>query len=157
MSTGITRYGDRVSEDAERPDLAALLHPLLRALLAAEQPILAAHGVSMWGYSVLTALDGGPTRTQAALAEAIGADKTRIIAVLDDLQRAELITRTPDPADRRVRLLAITAAGCRVRRAVRDEIQAGEQPLLDRLPADERAAFLRAARRLHAHVRAADS
>jgi DNA-binding HxlR family transcriptional regulator len=62
----------------------------------------------MWGYTVLNALDGAPARTQAALAQAIGADKTRIIATLDELQQAGLITREPDPADRRARLRSIT-------------------------------------------------
>ena len=41
-----------------RPDLAAMLYPLINALIAAELPVLAAHGVSMWGYTVLNALDG---------------------------------------------------------------------------------------------------
>src|ERR1700690_3272416 len=94
-----------------RRDLAAMLQPLVRALVAAELPVLARHGISMWGYVVLNALAAGPARTQAALAQAIGADKTRIIATLDELQEAGLITREPDPVDRRVRLLAISAAG----------------------------------------------
>src|ERR1700743_1408934 len=94
--------------DPGRRDLAAMLQPLLRALTAAELPVLARHGVSMWGYVVLSALDDGPARTQAALAQAVGADKTRIIAVLDGLQGAGFITREPDPADRRARLLSIT-------------------------------------------------
>src|SRR5487761_1599393 len=99
-------------EDHERRrDLAAMLQPVVRALIAAELPVLARHGISMWGYVVLNALDGGPARTQAALAQAIGADKTRIIATLDELQQAGLITRDPDPADRRARLLSITEAG----------------------------------------------
>ena len=85
-----------------------MLAPLLRQLVAAEQPILDAHGLSMWGYVVLLALDRSPMRTQAALAEAIDADKTRIIRTLDDLQERGLIERHPDPDDRRVRLLAIT-------------------------------------------------
>ena len=71
---------------ARRPDLAAMLAPLIRELIAAELPVLKAHDLSMWGYSVLLALDESPVRTQAVLAEAIGADKTRIIPTLDELQ-----------------------------------------------------------------------
>ena len=56
-------------DEAARPDLAAVLHPLTQALIDAELPVLAAHGLTMWGYVVLNALDGGPVRTQAALAE----------------------------------------------------------------------------------------
>jgi len=133
----------------ERPDLAAMLHPLVRALIAAELPVLAAHEVSMWGYSVLTALDETPVRTQAALAEAIGADKSRIIGTLDELQDAGLIERTPDPDDRRVRLLSITTQGRRVRRSVRKDIRAREDRLLAKLPRADREAFLRALRALH--------
>ncbi|MEV6267611.1 MarR family winged helix-turn-helix transcriptional regulator [Kribbella sp. NPDC051936] len=133
----------------ERPDLAAMLYPLVRELIALELPVLAAHEVSMWGYSVLTALDDTPVRTQAALAEAIGADKSRIIGTLDELQQAGLIERTPDPADRRVRLLAITPQGRRVRRTVRKEIQAQEEQVLTALTPADRKAFLRILQELH--------
>jgi DNA-binding MarR family transcriptional regulator len=133
-----------------RRDLAAMLRPLVRALIAAELPVLARHGISMWGYVVLNALDGGPARTQAALAQAIGADKTRIIGVLDELQEAGFISREPDPADRRARLLSITSAGHGIRIATQTEIQANENRVLSRLPAADRRAFLRAAELLSA-------
>ena len=131
-----------------RRDLAALLHPLLRDLTAAELPILAAHDLGMWGYVVLNALDDSPVRTQAALAEAIGADKTRIIATLDELQDRGYIERRPDPADRRVRLLEITPAGRDLKDAVQAEIQRGEEHWLGELSAQERTAFLRALEKL---------
>jgi DNA-binding MarR family transcriptional regulator len=133
----------------ERPDLAAMLYPLVRVLIAEELPVLEQHRVSMWGYSVLNALDETPVRTQAALAEAIGADKSRIIGTLDELQGAGLIERTPDPDDRRVRLLSITPQGRRVRRAVRKDIRSREERLLAKLPEADRDAFLRALRALH--------
>jgi DNA-binding MarR family transcriptional regulator len=139
-------YRQRMTDQAgDRRDLAAMLYPLVRSLIAAELPVLAAHGLSMWGYAVLSALDDSPVRTQAALAESIGADKTRIISTLDELQRTGLIVREPDPRDRRARLLAITEDGRRVRRAAQSEIQANENRLLARLPAADRRAFLRAA------------
>lgn len=119
--------------------------PLGRALMAAEQPILQRHGIAMWAYAVLLGLDSGeePVRTQAALAQAIGADKTRIIAILDDLQQRGLIRRETDPDDRRVRLLAITPSGRKLRRAVQAEIQEQEERTLAALEPRDRAAFLR--------------
>ncbi|MEV4702339.1 MarR family transcriptional regulator [Actinoplanes sp. NPDC049316] len=132
----------------DRPDLAAMVARLGRTLVAAERPILAAHDVSMWGYVVLTALADEPMRTQAALARAIGADKTRIIADLDELQERGLIEREPDPADRRVRLLRLTPAGRRVHTAVRRAIRAEEERLLADLPAADRRVFLRVLQRL---------
>jgi DNA-binding MarR family transcriptional regulator len=127
-----------------RDDLAALLTPLVRSLTAAERPVLAAHEISMWGYVVLGALSDNVIRSQAALAELIGADKTRIISTLDELQQAGLITREPDPADRRTRLLALTAAGRRKHAAVQTDIQRNEDQVLATLPATVRQGFLRA-------------
>jgi DNA-binding MarR family transcriptional regulator len=120
-----------------------MLAPLIREMVAAELPVLEAHGVSMWGYSVLVALDRSAIRTQAALAEAIGADKTRIIAILDELQDNGLIERVPDPEDRRARLLAITKEGRRLKDAVQTEIQRGEERWLGTLSGPDRATFLR--------------
>lgn len=131
-----------------RPDLAAMLAPLVRELIAAEEPILARHGISMWGYAVLSTLDRGAFRTQAALADAINADKTRIIRTLDELQDDGYIERSPDPDDRRVRLLAITDKGREVKDAVQAEIQRGEERWLGELSAEERRVFLRALSRL---------
>jgi DNA-binding MarR family transcriptional regulator len=144
LSTGIF---SGVSPD-DRPDLGAMVMRLGRALIEMERPILAAHGVSMWGYVVLTALRDEPMRAQAALAKAIGADKTRIIGVLDELQERGLIEREPDPADRRVRLLALTAAGRRLHAAVQGKIREAEEILLSQVTAADRAAFLRTLRAL---------
>ncbi|OKH70285.1 MarR family transcriptional regulator [Mycobacterium sp. SWH-M1] len=135
---------------ARRPDLAALMAPLVRELMAAEEPVLAEHGLTMWGYVVLSALDRGAIRTQAALAEAINADKTRIIGTLDDLQARGYLDRVADPADRRARLLAITDAGRRVKNAAQTQIQRGEERWLSVLSAEERRVFLRALGRMAA-------
>jgi len=121
---------------------------LARALVEAERPVLAAHAVSMWGYVVLSALADEPMRTQAALARAIGADKTRIIADLDELQARALIEREPDPEDRRVRLLRLTPAGRRLHAEVRAAIRAGEERLLADLTAADRRVFLKVLQRL---------
>ena len=131
-----------------RADLAAMLAPLLRALTALEQPILTERGLTMWGYSVLVSLGDEPVRTQAALAAAIGADKTRIIAVLDALQERGLIDRVADPADRRVRLVSLTADGRTLRDAAQAEIHAQEDVLLARLHPRDREGFLRGLRTL---------
>ncbi len=131
-------------EPTGRPDLAAMVVPLSRALVAAELPVLRRRGLSMWGYMVLLALDSQPLRTQAALAESVGADKTRIIGVLDELQQAGLIRRQADPADRRARLLSLTADGLRLRAAAQADIQCQEELLLAQLSPDDRRGFLRA-------------
>jgi DNA-binding MarR family transcriptional regulator len=138
----------------DRRDLAAMFVPLARALVVREEPALLAHDISMWGYVVLTALAEQPVRTQAALAQAIGADKSRIIGVLDDLQQRELIKRQPDAADRRVHLLSLTPAGDRLRRSVEAAIRASEEKVLATLPPGDREAFLRSLKSLFERYRA---
>ncbi|MEV0547085.1 MarR family winged helix-turn-helix transcriptional regulator [Nocardia salmonicida] len=128
---------------ATRPDLAAMLVLLGRALTEAERPILDRHGLTMWAYVVLLGLDERPVHTQAALAKAIRADKTRIIPVLDDLQQRGLILREPDPADRRVNLIRLTPDGANLRDHTQRDIQEQEQRLLAEVPAADRRTFLR--------------
>jgi MarR family transcriptional regulator, organic hydroperoxide resistance regulator len=135
----------------DRRDLAAMFAPLTRALIAREEPVLLAHDLSMWGYIVLTALAEQPVRTQAALAQAINADKSRIISVLDELQERGLIHRQPDEADRRVHLLSLTPAGDRMRRSVEAGIRRQEDEVLSVLPAADRETFLRSLKALYEH------
>jgi len=137
----------------DRRDLAAMLAPLARTLVAREEPALRAHGISMWGYVVLTALAEQPVRTQAALAQAINADKSRIIGVLDHLQERGLISRRPDTSDRRVHLLSLTAAGDGLRRSVQAAIRASEEEVLGALPTADREVFLRSLTTLHERYR----
>jgi DNA-binding MarR family transcriptional regulator len=133
----------------DRRDLAAMFAPLTRALIAREEPVLRAHDISMWGYIVLTALVEQPVRAQSALAQAIHADKSRIIAVLDELQERGLIHRQPDDADRRVHLLSLTPAGDRLRRSVEAGIRRREEEVLDLLPPADREVFLRSLKALY--------
>jgi MarR family transcriptional regulator, organic hydroperoxide resistance regulator len=138
------------TSDDPRPDLAAMIVPLGRTLMAAELPVLQAHDLSMWAYVVLLALGEEPVRGQSALAQAIGADKTRIIGVLDDLQERGLIERRPDPGDRRAHLLTLTREGLRLRDSTQAGIRHREDRLLSRVPLEDRSAFLRVLRALSA-------
>jgi DNA-binding MarR family transcriptional regulator len=137
----------------DRRDLTAMFATLTRVLIAREEPVLRAHGISMWGYIVLTGLVEQPVRTQAALAQAINADKSRIIGVLDDLQHRGLIQRQPDTADRRVHLLSLTPAGDRLRRSVESAIREREEDVLATLPAANREVFLRSLKSLYEQYR----
>jgi DNA-binding MarR family transcriptional regulator len=151
---GLLSFATMTAFPDDRRDLAAMFVPLARALIAREEPVLLAYDISMWGYVVLTALVEQPVRTQAALAQAISADKSRIIGVLDDLQQRGLIQRQPDTADRRVHLLSLTPAGDRLRRSVEAAIRESEEEVLATLPRADREAFLRSLKALYESYRA---
>jgi DNA-binding MarR family transcriptional regulator len=119
-------------------DLGALFARMTRRLIDAERPLLDEHGLSMWAYIALSHLARQPAGTQLALATAINYDKTRLIALLDDLERRGLISRTPDPADRRARIVELTPAGRDRQAAARADIRAMEEELLGDLTATQR-------------------
>jgi DNA-binding MarR family transcriptional regulator len=124
---------------ASDEDLGALFARVTRRLIDAERPLLDARGLSMWAYVALTRLVQGPAPTQNALAEQMGYDKTRLIAILDQLADEGLIERTPDPEDRRARIVQLTAAGRARHRQARADIRAMESKMLDGLGEAEQA------------------
>ncbi|MEV4149255.1 MarR family transcriptional regulator [Amycolatopsis sp. NPDC049691] len=122
-------------------DLGALCAGAARALAEAERPVLESHGLTMWQYVVLSALSTGAAASQLVLAQQIHYDKTRLIALLDGLEAAGLVTRAPDPADRRARVVRLTEAGISRHAAVRAAIRELEERMLAGLSAEERRAL----------------
>jgi DNA-binding MarR family transcriptional regulator len=102
-------------------DLGALLSRATRRLLDEERPLLAKNELSMWGYIVLSRLAAAPAETQLALSQSIGYDKSRLIGLLDGLEAEGLLTREPDPDNRRAKIITLTDSGrTRYERARRD-------------------------------------
>jgi DNA-binding MarR family transcriptional regulator len=122
----------------EDEDLGALFAQITRRLIDAERALLDAHGLSMWGYIALSHLARQPAGTQLALAQAIRYDKTRLIGLLDELERDGFTTRSADPTDRRARIVTLTDAGAARHAAARADIRALEDELLKDLSAAER-------------------
>ncbi|MFE2977538.1 MarR family winged helix-turn-helix transcriptional regulator [Streptomyces sp. NPDC059258] len=88
-------------------------------------------------YLVLVALAGGEPPSQLALAKEVSLDRTVMTYLLDDLEAHGLVTRRPDPRDRRARQVLITDTG-RIRLAeVRHSLAAAEARLLTDLDGDD--------------------
>jgi DNA-binding MarR family transcriptional regulator len=85
------------------------------------------------GYLVLTAVAGGAPRSQLALAQQLGVDKTAMTYLLDDLERGGLVERRPDPADRRARQVVVTTSGTEALQRFRELLTAAEDRLLSGL------------------------
>lgn len=128
----------------QRRDLGDLLGSLVRVVIERETPLLAARGLDMWEYVVLLRLVDGAAPTQAQLAAAVRRDKTRLIPILDRLEARGLLDRTPDPADRRNRIVALTASGQEVLAECRAAVAAMEDELLAGLAPDDAATLRRA-------------
>jgi DNA-binding MarR family transcriptional regulator len=119
-------------------DLGALLARVTRRVIDAERPVLEARGLSMWAYIAISRLAEQDAETQSALAHAMRYDKTRLIGLLDELEQEGLVTRTPDPADRRARIVTLTPAGLARHAAAKADIRAMETDLLGEIdPTDQ--------------------
>ncbi|CAN5376138.1 MarR family transcriptional regulator [soil metagenome] len=91
---------------------------------------------------VLAVLDDGQHRTQLELSRTVCVDKTTLISVLDRLEQHELVVRTVDPADRRVRIPQITSAGRDVYAKFATARDAAEARALDGVDQEERTLLL---------------
>ena len=94
---------------------------------------LAPAGLSTNGYSILARLGRLGPLPLGALATALGVDRTTLSRELAPLEQAGLVDAAADPADRRRRVLRLSAAGrVRVKRAY---------PLWERAQAELAAEF----------------
>ncbi|MGN9846310.1 MarR family winged helix-turn-helix transcriptional regulator [Nonomuraea sp. H19] len=129
-------------------DLHWLFARLKQGLATAEAAVVREHGMTLWGYTVLMAIVEAPARTQLALAQAVSVDKSKLVIILDELENAGLVSRRPDPADRRARIIEVTAQGSRALKAARSDIEAIEDRLLTGLAPSERTTLKSALRHL---------
>ncbi|MFC4908393.1 MarR family winged helix-turn-helix transcriptional regulator [Actinomadura gamaensis] len=120
-----------------RTDLHWLAMRLFRGLGTVELEALRRHGLSLWGYDVLTEVADTPARTQLALGRALGLDKSKVVVVLDELESAGLVVRLPDPGDRRARIITATPEGRKVLASAAAELRSIEESLLNELGAEE--------------------
>ncbi|MFE2428857.1 MarR family winged helix-turn-helix transcriptional regulator [Streptomyces sp. NPDC059373] len=111
--------------------------------------------LSLTSVSTLSTLDRTGPRRVTDLAMAQGVTQPSVTSLVTTLERAGLVERRNDPADRRVVLVAITTAGSEYLHARRRANIEAFAHLIDRLPPDEAAALAAAIPALE-HLRELD-
>jgi DNA-binding MarR family transcriptional regulator len=93
-------------------------------------------------FGALMALSPRDGIAQRELAEMLETDTTTVMVICDSLAKKGWLTREPDAADRRVNRLVLTDSGRAVFAQAMPQIQAGIEPVMKGIPADdlERAA-----------------
>jgi DNA-binding MarR family transcriptional regulator len=122
-------------------DLGWALGVVFRRYDLAAKDVLADVPGGPRGYQVLTRASAQAPPRQLTLAQDLGIDRTVMTYLLDDLEKAGLVERNPDPADRRARLVSVTPGGVALVDRVQDGLQAAEAEVLGRLPENDRAVF----------------
>lgn len=129
------------SEQDTRADLGWSLGTLLRGYLKRSAEVLDGLPGGSRGYQVLVIAGSGACSNQAAIAESSGLDRTVLTYLIDDLEQAGLVVRTPDPNDRRSRRITLTDAGSKRLAELQSRMRAVEDQLLAGLPAGDAAAL----------------
>jgi len=119
-------------------DLGWALGRVTRAHLRTAELVVAGLPGGPRGYQVLVEAARGGPGNQLALAQKLGVDRTVMTYLLDELERAELVRRQPDPADRRARQIVITEVGRERLCELERKLRGAEEELLRPLEPAER-------------------
>lgn len=137
----------RASSSAECPDLDNDLVWAIRIISGALRRAAAEAAEALPGgsraYLVLMALAAAEEKppTQLELAGRVGLDRTVMTYLLDDLEGLGLLSRRPNPRDRRARHVILTDEGRAQLQRVRTDVTATESQLLAELSEEDRVQF----------------
>jgi DNA-binding MarR family transcriptional regulator len=109
---------------------------------------LAPLGVSGRQLAVLLVIAEQPSGSQLGIATRMGLDRTTMVTLIDDLERAGLVQRSPDPADRRRNVVDLTTQGRKTTRQGAALSEQAEKSFLEPLSKDDTAMLRRALRLL---------
>jgi DNA-binding MarR family transcriptional regulator len=126
------------------PDSVARLRAAIGKLSRRLRPTIAGSGLTASQISVLfTIVRLGPLRL-SEVAEIEGLNPTMLSRLSGDLCAQGLITRSPDPADKRAAFVQATAAGRRLRKRIHRERAEALGLHIERLDESQREDLLRA-------------
>ena len=128
--------------DAEILDSMA---ELVAAMLRRAEEVAQRHGVPIFFLKALHRLDCPLAMKELGLR--MRCDPSFVTNVADQLEKRGLATRESDPADRRVKRIALTPAGLELKQRIETEILSG-LPWRHALDNDERACLLGLVRKL---------
>ena len=126
------------------PDLSETWGALLKVHAALvprlDRELQDTHGLPLTWYDVLLELNSAPERrlTMGQLGSVAAVSRTRVSRVVDEMTRAGLVTREPNPDDGRSAFAALTPAGrAALRKAAPTYVAAVRREFTDHLTARE--------------------
>ena len=109
------------------------------------------HGASVWTWVLLREADNAEGASQRELAVLMRIEPPTLVRHLDKLQEAGLVERRPDPDDRRVMRIVVTAAGRRRLAKLHEVVQQLDAEMRSVLTSREVDVLRRALPRITAH------
>jgi DNA-binding MarR family transcriptional regulator len=132
------RNGDGVA----RGMLTSLIgYHLRRAQIAVFQHFAATMGaaeITPGQFGVLTVIDTNPGLSQTQLGNALGIDRSTVVAVIDRLESRGLVVRAVSPSDRRSHALRLSDEGTRLLRRLEELVRSHEGHIARALSAEDK-------------------
>ncbi len=142
-----------VERNAEKPERAAsaaslgmlttlLGYHLRRAQIAVFQHFTQTMGaaeITPGQFGVLTVIDANPGLSQTQLGNALGIDRSTVVAVIDRLESRGLVVRAASPSDRRSHALRLSEDGARLLRRLEELVRSHERRIARDLAAEDKA------------------
>jgi DNA-binding MarR family transcriptional regulator len=120
---------------ALRSYLAGRVTKVLRAEF---ERVLSERDLGSSDYGILVALGDFGVLSQQQLADRLDADKSHVVRLVDQLEARGLLTRTPDPTDRRRHRIDLTPAARKLLRQLRPSVERADDAALQALSSAER-------------------
>ncbi len=94
-------------------------------------------------FGVLSVIAGNAGLSQTRLGNALGIDRSTVVAVIDRLEARGLVTRGPAPNDRRSHALRLSPGGVQLLRRLEEMVRAHEGHIGRNLSSDEQRELIR--------------
>jgi DNA-binding MarR family transcriptional regulator len=155
--TGAKRAQNQKSRRSRRPPISFDLLPSLigynirRAQVAVFHDFaasLASCDLTPGQFGVLVLINANPGLNQTRLGEALGIERSTVVAVIDRLEGRGLVARTPSPDDRRSHALQLTEDGRTLLGQAVPLVRAHEARFAERMDVDEQEQLLALLQRL---------
>ncbi len=145
---GANTPATRPSADPPVTEFAGqLFFRLWRATHRRAAEALGSVGLTPALFALLNVIGAREGATQQELGAMLGIDRSTMVSLVDQLERAGLAKRRPSAKDRRVRQISITPKGRRLLQRARGLISQVEDKVLTGLTADERRELMTLLRR----------
>lgn len=109
---------------------------------AIQAPALESHEIDGRFLAVLTVVSEFGPAPQQRLVEMLNVDRTTMVVLVDKLEQKGLVSRNPNPHDRRAHLITITRRGKQIRRRAQAAADDAEREFLRNLSEAEREQFV---------------
>ena len=94
-------------------------------------------------FGVLTVIDKNPGLSQTQLGNALGIDRSTVVAVIDRLESRGLVARAAAPGDRRSHALKLSEPGSRLLRRLEELVRGHERHIARHLSAEDQALLIK--------------